>query len=116
MGWRAWPVTPRADQGRSRLPEPLRLLIEGLALRKPAASAAHVHRQVTEVAEREGWAVPSYATVYAIIRDLDPALVTLAHEGSKRYAEVFDLLYRTGGGTAQRDLAGRSHPARPLGR
>lgn len=35
----------------------MRLLIEGLALRKPAASAAHVHRQVTEVAEREGWRV-----------------------------------------------------------
>ncbi len=44
--------TPRADRGRSRFPEPLRLLIEGLALRKPAASVAHVHRQVTEVAER----------------------------------------------------------------
>ena len=86
--------TPRADQGRSRFPEPVRLLIEGLALRKPAASAAHVHRQVTEVAEREGWAVPSYATVYAIIRDLDPALRTLAVEGSKRYAEVFELIYR----------------------
>ena len=65
----------------------MRLLIEGLALRKPAASAAHVHRQVTE---REGWAVPSYATVYVIIRDLDPALRTLAVEGSKRYAEVFE--------------------------
>ena len=86
--------TPRADQGRSRCPGPLRLLIEGLALRKPATSAAHVHRQVTEVAEREGWAVPSYATVYAIIRDLDPALRTLAVEGSKRYAEVFELIYR----------------------
>ena len=86
--------TPRADQGRSRFPEPSRLLIEGLALRKPAASAAHVHRQVTEVAEREGWAVPSYATVYAIIADVDPALRTLAVEGSKRYAEVFELIYR----------------------
>ena len=85
---------PRADRGRSRFPEPLRLLIQGLALRKPAASAAHVHRQVTEVAEREGWAVPSYATVYAIIRDVDPALRTLAVEGSKRYAEVFELIYR----------------------
>ena len=86
--------TPRADQGRSRFPEPLRLLIEGLALCKPAASAAHVHRKVTEVAEREGWAVPSYATVYAIIRDVGPALRTLAVEGSKRYAEVFELIYR----------------------
>jgi putative transposase len=53
-----------------------------------------VHRQVTEVAERQGWAVPSYASVYAIIRDVDPALRTLAVEGSKRYAEVFELIYR----------------------
>ena len=65
---------PAGRPGPFRFPEPLPLLIEGLALRKPAASAAHVHRQVTEVAEREGWPVPSYATVYAIIRDVDPAL------------------------------------------
>ncbi|HEV8219599.1 MAG TPA: helix-turn-helix domain-containing protein [Streptosporangiaceae bacterium] len=42
----------RADRGRSRFPEPLRLLVEGLALRTPAASAAHVHRQVSAAAER----------------------------------------------------------------
>ncbi|HEY6310262.1 MAG TPA: helix-turn-helix domain-containing protein [Streptosporangiaceae bacterium] len=48
----------RADRGRSRFPEPLRLLAEGLALRTPAPSAAQVHRQVAEVAEREGWPVP----------------------------------------------------------
>ena len=48
----------RADRGRSRFPEPLRLLVEGLALRTPVPSAAHVHRQVTAVAERGGWAVP----------------------------------------------------------
>lgn len=40
----------RADRGRSRFPEPLRLLVEGLALRRPAPSVAHVHRQVTAVA------------------------------------------------------------------
>ena len=85
---------PRADRGRSRFPEPLRLLIEGLALRTPAPSAAHVHRQVTAVAEREGWPVPSYSSVYAIIRGIDPAMATLAHEGSKRYKEVFDLVHR----------------------
>jgi len=49
---------------------------------------------LSQVAEREGWAVPSYATVYAIIADVDPALRTLAVEGSKRYAEVFELIYR----------------------
>ena len=85
---------PRADRGRSRFPEPLRLLVEGLALRTPAPSAAHVHRQVTAVAEREGWPVPSYSSVYAIIRGIDPAMATLAHEGSKRYKEVFDLVHR----------------------
>ena len=84
----------RADRGRSRFPEPLRLLVEGLALRTPAPSAAHVHRQVTAVAEREGWPVPSYSSVYAIIRGIDPATAMLAHEGSKRYREVFDLVHR----------------------
>ena len=84
----------RADRGRSRFPELLRLLVEGLALRTPVPSAAHVHRQVTAVAEREGWPVPSYSFVYAIICGIDPALRTLAVEGDKRYAEVFELVYR----------------------
>ncbi len=85
---------PRADRGRSRFPEPLRLLAEGLALRTPAPSAAQVHRQVTAVAKREGWPVPSYSWIYAIVCDIDPALRTLAVEGTRRYAEVFELVYR----------------------
>ena len=84
----------RADRGRSRFPEPLRTLAEGLALRTPVPSAAQVHRQVTAVAEREGWPVPSYSSVYAIICGIDPALRTLAVEGARRYAEVFELVYR----------------------
>jgi putative transposase len=84
----------RADRGRSRFPEPLRLLVEGLALRTPVPSAAHVHRQATAVAEREGWPVPSYSSVHSIVRGIDPALRTLAMEGAKRYAEVFELVYR----------------------
>ena len=93
-GWAGLGRAARADRGRSRFPEPLRLLVEGLALRTPVPSAAHVHRQVTAVAEREGWPVPSYSSVYAIIRGIDPALRTLAVEGDKRYAEVFELVYR----------------------
>jgi putative transposase len=84
----------RDDRGTRRLPEDLRLLIEGLALRPPAPSAAHVHRVVVEVAKNQGWPVPSYATVYAIIRDIDPAMRTLALDGEKRYREVFDLIHR----------------------
>ena len=84
----------RADRGRSSFPESLRLLVEGLTLRTPVPSAAQVHRQVAAVAEREGWPVPSYSSVYAIIRGIDPALRTLAVEGTKRYAEMFELVYR----------------------
>ncbi|MBM0236157.1 DDE-type integrase/transposase/recombinase [Micromonospora sp. ATA32] len=84
----------RSDRGTRRLPDELRLLIEGLALRPPGPSAAHVHRVVVDVAKNEGWPVPSYATVYSIIRGVDPAMRTLALDGEKRYREVFDLIHR----------------------
>lgn len=38
--------------------------------------------------------MPSYSTVYAHIRRLEPGLATLAHEGSKVYKERYNLLYR----------------------
>jgi putative transposase len=85
----------RADKGERRnTPPDLKSLIEGLALQKPRRSAAATHRQVTRVATEQGWPVPSYSQVYAIIDALDPGLVVLAHEGSKAYREQFDLLYR----------------------
>ncbi len=86
--------TPRADRGQRHLPGDLIGLIEGLALRKPPPTVAAVHRQVVTVAEREGWPLPSYSIVYAIVRNLNPALVTLAHEGTKAYRLAFDLLHR----------------------
>lgn len=63
-------------------------------MRKPPPSAAHVHCQVVKVAEQQGWPAPSHSSVYAIIRQLDPSMVTLAHHGPKVYREEFDLLYR----------------------
>jgi putative transposase len=76
------------------MPPELQSLIEGLALRKPRLSAAAIARQIRRVASEQGWRPPSYSTVYDVIRRLDPALVTLAHEGRKAYKERFDLLYR----------------------
>ena len=84
----------RADRDRRRFPADLVALIEGLALRCPAPTAAQVHRQVAAIAAEQGWPVPAYGTVYAIIRDIDPAMRMLAHEGTKRYREVFDLVHR----------------------
>ena len=84
----------RRDRGRRALPAPLVGLIEGLALRSPRPTAAAVYRQVGRVAQEQGWPVPSYSTVYAVIRDLDPAALTLAHVGTKAYANAFDLIHR----------------------
>jgi putative transposase len=76
------------------MPEQLHMLIEGLALQRPPPSIATVHRRAAEVATSQGWPTPSYATVYDVVRRLDPALVMLAHEGTKRYTQVFDLVHR----------------------
>jgi putative transposase len=85
---------PRPEKGVRRMPPELKLLIEGLALRRPAPTTATVHRQVADVAGEQGWPVPSYATVYDVVRSIDPAMTMLGHEGAKRYKEVFDLVYR----------------------
>jgi len=85
----------RADKGTSRkLPQTAIHLIEGLALQTPPRSAASIHRQITTIATEQGWKPPSYARVRQIIKSLDPALVTMAHEGAAAYREEFDLLYR----------------------
>jgi putative transposase len=84
----------RADQGARRFPAELQLLIEGLALKQPPPAIATIHRDVTAVAEEHGWPVPSYATVHDVIRHLNPVLVVLAHEGTRRYEELYDLVYR----------------------
>jgi putative transposase len=87
--------TARSDKGTSRrLPQQAIRLIEGLALQTPPRSAAAIHRQVVEIGRRQGWKPLSYERVRQIIKQLDPALVTLAHQGAAAYREEFDLLYR----------------------
>jgi putative transposase len=84
----------RTDRGQRRMDPTLQRVIEGLALQQTRPSAAAIHRQVVDLAAQYGWEVPSYSCVYAIVRQLDPALVTLAHEGRKAYQDVYDLVYR----------------------
>src|SRR5437660_2944532 len=85
----------RSDKGKSRsLPEQAVRLIEGLALQTPPRSMAAIHRQVTSIAQEQGWKPLSYDRVRHIIKHLDPALVTMAHQGAAAYREEFDLLYR----------------------
>jgi putative transposase len=85
----------RRDRGHQRGLRPeLKPVIEGLALRKPPSTVAFVHRQVCGVALQHGWPVPTYQCVYRVVKHLEPALLTLAHEGTKVYRTTFDLLYR----------------------
>jgi putative transposase len=85
----------RNDKAQRKLPATLQETIEGLALRKPRLSAATIHRKAVETAKKLGEHPPSYSLVYALISKLEPALVTMAHEGTKAYSESFDLVHRT---------------------
>jgi putative transposase len=85
----------RRDRGHRRRLYPERTpVIEGLALRTPPPTVAFVHRQVRDVALRHGLPAPPYSSVYLVVKSLDPALLTLAHDGSKTYRTTFDLLSR----------------------
>ena len=84
----------RRDKDRTKIAPDLLQLIEGLALQKPPLSAAAIQRQVATVAGDRGQRPPSYSLVYAVVRKIDPSLVTLAHEGTKAYCESFDLVHR----------------------
>lgn len=88
-------VKARSDKGKTRrLPADAITLVEGLALQSPRRSMAAIHRQVVAIATEQGWKPPSYDRVRQIIKNLEPALVTLAHQGAAAYREEFDLLYR----------------------
>ena len=84
----------RGDKDKRKLMPVLQQLIEGMALRRPRLSTATIHRQVAEAAKKLGQEPPSYKVVHAVICKLEPALMTLAHEGSKAYSDSFDLVHR----------------------
>jgi putative transposase len=85
---------PRTDRGQRRIQPELKRLVEGLALGKPPPSTTFVHRQVNQIALQQGWPTLSYACVHSILHNLDPALITMAHDGPKAYREEFDLIHR----------------------
>ncbi len=84
----------RADKSKRQMSPTLEKVIEGLALKEPRLTAAAVHRQAAVVASQLNEPVPSYRTVHLMIQGMDPALVTLAHEGTKSYSDRFDLVHR----------------------
>ena len=85
---------PRRDCDTRRQPPELVMLIEGLALRRPRSSTAHIHRQAVRLAGERGWPAPGYGTVWSIVAALDPGLVVLAHDGPAAYRDQFELVFR----------------------
>jgi putative transposase len=84
----------RADRGHRQLPTELVEVIEALALRRPAPTAAFVHRRVSSLARDRGWAPPGYSSVRAVIAGIDPGLRALAVDGEAVYRDRFELVYR----------------------
>jgi putative transposase len=84
----------RCDFGKRRLPLQIVEAIESFALQKPQISTAAIYRKLKSLTSHREWHLPSYATVNSIIKQLDPALVTLAHEGLASYRDKFEIIHR----------------------
>jgi putative transposase len=84
----------RSDTGQRKLPGELVQVIEGMALRKPRPSIAAMHRRMTALATQHHWTPPSYGSVYGIVRQLSPAMVTLAQDGPAAFRDRYELIYR----------------------
>ena len=84
----------RADAGTHKMPADLVDLIRGMAIGKPRPSVAGLHRRLSGIAKARGIAVPSYDTIYAIVSNLNPHLVTLAHNGAAALRDQYELIFR----------------------
>ncbi len=84
----------RSDRGTRALPVDLVEAVEALALRRPAPTAAFIHRRVAGIARHRGLPAPSYSTVRSIVTGIDPGLRTLALHGDAAYRDRFELVHR----------------------
>lgn len=83
----------RSDKGCRKFSAHVTELIEGMALKKPRLSVATIHRRIVKIARNQDWKPPSYSSVYVIIRNLNPAMITLAHEGQTAFRDKFELIH-----------------------
>lgn len=85
----------RADCGSRRtLSLQMQTVVEALGLQKPPLPIAALYRRVCRVAEEQAQKPPTYAVVYDQVRRLPADLVMLAHEGTKAYADTFEMVHR----------------------
>ena len=84
----------RSDKGvRRSCSQELQSFIEGLYLKMPYLSIKNIYKKTKEYAGKHNFPCPSYRTCCHIVKEMPQDLTFLAHEGSKRYKEKYDLLY-----------------------
>ncbi len=83
----------RKDFGIKKCSELLIQGIEALVLHRPQLTAASIHRIISKYAIENGEHPPSYSLVSSYISKMPTDLKTLAHFGSKKYDDLFELLY-----------------------
>lgn len=69
-------------------------IVEGLALVRPPWPITAIHEKVSDICQVKQWRVPSYRSVYTIVRNLNPALLTLAHEGDVAFRDRYEFVHR----------------------
>lgn len=69
-------------------------MVTALALQKPKLSITTIHYKVSQEAKQRGKTPPSYGVIYNMVSKLDPALLTLAHEGSVAYRDKYEIIFR----------------------
>ena len=84
----------RPEAGTRTFPKEMVQLIEGMALLKPPPSIATIHRRIANLAVEQNWRTPSYGSVRDIVRRIEPAMLTLAHEGAAAFRDRFELVHR----------------------
>ena len=88
--------SPRTSAGRLTDAQLVKV-IEGMALRKPRPSLASITRRAASIAAAAQGSNPlCYSTVRAIVGSLDPAMLTLAHDGPGVFRDTYELVYRRG--------------------
>lgn len=94
LGYLALARHPRTDVGHRKIAVEVVVAIEGMALRKPRPSIATIHRRLTALARDRGWTVPSLSSVHAILSAMDPAMLSLAHDGTTAFRDRYELVHR----------------------
>ena len=84
----------RNDKGTCKTRSMMTEAIEAIMLNASRMPISAIHRRISKFALEKRLPVPSYSFVYKVVSDIEPALLSLAQQGSKKYAEQYDLIFR----------------------